>query len=124
MDEELGTSEAGSSRISGVGSRVSGTAKTFVSETDGFVRTQELRPPWVEDEGSRETLSLVEEGEELGMPKDGNRNDDTVETAIEFSQNHESISLILLPLNVRRMGFLLQQLLLEFSGRSNSIICL
>jgi len=58
-------------------------------------------------------LSLVEEGEELGMPKDGNRNDDTVETAIEFSQNHESISLILLPLNVRRMRFLLQQLLLE-----------
>lgn len=79
------TSEAGSSRISGVGSRVSGTAKTFVSETEGLVRTQELRPPCVDDEGSRETLSLVEEGEELGMTKEGNRNEDTVDTAMEFS---------------------------------------
>lgn len=48
-----------------------------------MVRTEDVRPPWVEDEGSRETLSLVEEGEELGMTKDGNRSEDTVETAME-----------------------------------------
>lgn len=78
--------ECTSSRISGVGSRVSGTAKTFVNEREGLLRTDEVRPLWVEDEsneGSRETLSLVEEGEELGTTKDGNKSEDTVETAME-----------------------------------------
>lgn len=80
------SSEVGSSRVSGV--RVSGAAKTFfVNEMEGLLRTQEPMSPWVEEDGSsesRETFCLDEE-EEVGLTKEGNMNEVTEETAIEFS---------------------------------------
>ncbi|KAF2544780.1 hypothetical protein F2Q70_00023521 [Brassica cretica] len=76
------SSEVGSSRVSGV--RVSGAAKTFfVNEMEGLLRTQEPMPPCVEGDGSSETFCLEEE--EVGLTKEGNMNEVTEETAIEFS---------------------------------------
>lgn len=80
----MGTSEEGSSRVSG--ERVSGAAKTlFVvndDEMEGLLTRTE--PLCVGSEESRETFCLVEEDEEVGLEKEGNTNEVTEETAIDF----------------------------------------
>lgn len=93
------SSEAGSSRVSGV--RVSGAAKTlFVNEMEGLLRTQEPMPPWVEEDGSRETFCLV------GLAKErGNMNEVTDETAIELPVKESIYLLLLPPTNTSRMWF-------------------
>lgn len=89
--DKVYTSETGSSRVSG--ERVSGAAKTlFVNEMEGLlVRREEPMQPWVDEDGlskgSRESFCLVEEE---GLEKEGNTNEVTEETAIEF-QNRGSI---------------------------------
>lgn len=78
------TSEEGSSRVSG--DRVSGAAKTLFVVNDDEMEGLLIRtmPLCVGSEESRETFCLVEEDEEVGLENEGNMNEATEETAIDF----------------------------------------